>query len=55
MSKQAKKLSNKGHTLVGVLLPPELVAALDAEAKSKDLDRSKVIRKALRNALARTA
>ncbi len=55
MKKPTSKPIKKGQTLVGVLLPPELISALDAEARAKDLDRSKVIRRALRLSLSRTA
>lgn len=51
MKKPNQKNAKPSATLVGVLLPPELIAALDAEAKARDLDRSKVIRRALRQVL----
>lgn len=37
--------------LISVWVPRELIRQLDTAAKSQDLDRSKLIRKALRHAL----
>ena len=39
--------------LISVWVPKSLIRELDAAAKSQDLDRSKVIRKALRQSLSR--
>lgn len=40
-------------TMLSVWVPKALIRELDAAAKSQDLDRSKVVRKALRQALSR--
>lgn len=41
--------------LISVWVPKSLIRELDAAAKNQDLDRSKVIRKALRQSLSRPA
>jgi len=40
-----------GATFIGAWIPNEVVAALDREVQTKDSDRSKVIRRALRDLL----
>ena len=46
-----KRTNGPGMTLVAVWIPNELVRAMDAAAKRDDLDRSKLLRKALRETL----
>jgi metal-responsive CopG/Arc/MetJ family transcriptional regulator len=43
--------NSKYTTLVAVWMPTELVRQMDAAAKQQDLDRSKLLRKALRQAI----
>jgi len=50
-SHNSKKTNSKSTTLVAVWMPNELVREMDAAAKREDLDRSKLLRKALRQNL----
>lgn len=50
-SQKRKSTNSKATTLVAVWMPTELVRELDAAAKREDLDRSKILRKALRQAI----
>jgi metal-responsive CopG/Arc/MetJ family transcriptional regulator len=44
-----------GATFVAAWIPDEIVAAMDNAVKDQDTDRSKLIRKALRLMLSKTA
>jgi len=46
-----RKTNSKATTLVAVWMPVDLVREMDAAAKREDSDRSKILRKALRQAI----
>lgn len=50
MKRQTKR-TNQTATLVGVWVSTELLARLDRAAESQDLDRSKLIRRVLKEKL----
>lgn len=49
------KTNSPDTTMIAVWVPKELARKLDAEAKAQDLDRSKLIRRALRQSLRQPA
>lgn len=55
MKKPRKKTNSADTTLVAVWMPMDMAARLNAEAKARDLDRSKLIRQAIRHELSRPA
>ncbi len=48
-------VQKRGATFVAAWIPDEVVDAMDQAVKQQDTDRSKLIRKALRNYLSRPA
>ena len=54
--RQARGVVRKeGATFIAAWIPDDIVAALDAAVEEQDTDRSKLIRKAVRQLLARPA
>jgi len=49
--KENQPVKRPGRTLVGVWVPHPLLEALDRAASIQDLDRSKFIRRAIRNSV----
>jgi metal-responsive CopG/Arc/MetJ family transcriptional regulator len=49
--KRKTKRTNKTATMIGVWVPTDLLARLDQAAEQQDLDRSKLIRRVLREKL----
>lgn len=53
MSRAAAKKQPKRSTLVALWIPGSMLAALDDAVATEDTDRSKLIRRAIRNHLTR--
>lgn len=49
------KTNNPGTTMIAVWVPVEMARKLDSAAKAQDLDRSKLIRRAIRETLSQPA
>jgi len=52
---QSGSRRKQGATFIAAWMPDDILAAMDAEIRRTDTDRSKFIRKAVRNALRRPA
>jgi len=53
--KRKPKTNRPDTTMIALWVPVDLAKQLDAAAKARDLDRSKLIRRAIRETLSRTA
>ena len=55
MQTRTNKRTSKATTLVALWVPTHLLKEVDARAEAEDLDRSKLIRKYIRQAVSRSA
>ena len=53
--KRKTKRTNEAATMIGVWVPTDLLTQLDAAVRENDSDRSKLIRKAVKQLLARSS